>query len=303
MKDLQQDFIESLKGKSDYQLQELLFQYSETGDLERVKSLLSYYNIDAEDTSGALSCACLSGNIELVKYFLVSPNLKNLFDINSNFDSALSSACQTGHLHIVKYLLESPELEKHSHIPFINGSVNNPIVISASIKHLDMFEYLISISKEKDIRLVDHISKASSKAASHNDLNFIKNFIEIGKKHNDEIISSMLEGIIYGACYENNVDILKYIFKSQELSKHVDIHKDDDSIFRLLLIKSRKDKPLDVLQYFIFDLNIEETENIKKARSTYKREFVEKMFELRQFNQTLNNDLTINQNKHKQFKI
>jgi hypothetical protein len=301
------EFIDSLAAKDNYELTDILYECASKGDLEKVKILFAQPqiqdNINFIGTNGVLVSACFSGNIELVKYLLTSHETKNHFDINDDYDSVLSSACEAGHLHIVKYLFESPELEKHPQIPFVNTANNNPVVLSVQSKNLELFEYLISVSKDKDDRFLNHVSKAAGAASSSNDFDFFKSFIELGTKYSNTVISAMLEGVIYSCCYSNNIEQIKYIFNSPNLAKHVDIHNDRDEIFRTLIIQARKDKPLDMLQYFIFDLNIDETEAIKEFRLTYKREVVENMFKLRDLNHNLHQDLSINELNAKKIKI
>jgi hypothetical protein len=60
---------------------------------------------------------------------------------------------------------------------------------------------------------------------------------------------------------------------------------------------------VDVAQYFIFDLNIPETENIKKIRSSRSVDVVENMFQIRNLNETFDKDLSVNQSNNNNNKI
>jgi len=296
-----ENFIESLKGQTVRDLNELMFHHANKGDLEKVKILLTSNEIDTHaklsgNTDTLLIYACASGNIELVKYVLTSPELSEHPHINYDNDMALSTACKYGHLELVKYLIESPELTEHSQIPFLHRSSQNPIVLSLENNNFDLFKYLISVAKGKDERLNDYVSRATHSFASESDLSSIKNMIEVGKKYDNEILTAILEGIVHSACYTNSVEPIKYIFGSPELKQYVDIHKDNDSIFHGALTLTRRTKDIDVLQYLIFDLNITETERIKNLRSRIPREEVEKLFKLRDLSETLGKDLSLNPN-------
>lgn len=302
-----QEFIESLKEKSDDQLKEIICDYAEKGDLEKVKFMLTNPTIDTymhfSDNSGILSLACFGGNIDLVRYLLTSPEPEQHFDINADDDYALSCACEAGHLAIVKYLIESPELKIHSKVPFVNVANKNPIFLSAKYKHLEMFEYLASVVEGKDDSLDEHFFKAGSQLGSSNDLNLVKSFIKVGENKSTQILTSMLEGVINGACSKDDMEVIKYVFSSPHLAQHIDIHKDNDIIFRNILMWSKIGKGLDVARYFIFDLNIQETERIKKLRASIPYDDIEKMFNVRDLTKTLNQELSPNKNIKKPNKI
>lgn len=303
-----QEFIESLKNKTIRQLNEHMFDYAEAGDLEKIKILLTSPAIDkhakiSDNDDVAFLIACRSGNMELVKYLLTAHDLHEHSDINAQNDSALSIACQLGHLSIVKYLIESPELTKHSKIPFIHVVNNNPIVLAAKFKHLEIFEYLVSVSEKKDDRIDEHLFRAGSELGTLEDLNLIKSFINIAENKTNKVLTSLLEGIISGASSEDKVQIIKYIFSSPNLAQHIDIHKDNDSMFRSILLWTRIGRGEEVARYFIFDLNIEETDKIKSLRASTPYEPIEKMFSIRNLTNTLEQDLPSSKNIKKSNKI
>jgi hypothetical protein len=291
-----QEFIDSLKNKTVRQLNELMCDYSEKGDLEKIKILLTSPFIDnhaeiSDNEHMSFIMACRSGNLELVKYLLSSSELKEHSDINAQHDIALSDACHFKNFSIVKYLIESPELKKHSKIPFVHVVNNNPIVLAAKYNHPEMFEYLISVSENKDDRIDEHLFRAGSELGTLNDLNLVKPFIKIAENKTNEVLTSLLEGIINGACSEDNIQIIKYVFGSPNLAQYIDIHKDNDSMFSSILLWSRIGRGTEVARYFIFDLNIEETEKIKNLRSSNSYEPIEKMFNVRNLTKTLEQDL------------
>lgn len=95
---------------------------------------------------------CNSGHLDIVKYLLTSPDLKEHVDIHACNDGGFQWACLNGHLDIVQYLLTSPELKDHVNIHtakdygFQWSGINN---------HFNIIQYLIldmNIKKTKDIQ-------------------------------------------------------------------------------------------------------------------------------------------------------
>ena len=89
--------------------------------LNIVKYLLSspdlkeHANIHADNNYG-IRWACENGHLEVIKQLLASPELKEHADVHTDNDYGFSMACFKGHLEVVKYLLASPELKEHADI-------------------------------------------------------------------------------------------------------------------------------------------------------------------------------------------
>jgi hypothetical protein len=83
------------------------------------------------------------------------------------------------------------------------------------------------------------------------------------------------------------LDIVKYLLTSPDLKEHINVHIKKDSAFKSAL--ERKD--LDVLSFFIFDLDIDKTPYIEKYLQLMPNNEVEKMFAIRDLNRSLNNEL------------
>jgi hypothetical protein len=129
------------------------------------------------------------------------------------------------------------------------------------------------------------------------------------------------------ACYSGNLELVKYLLTSKDLKTHVNIHtnylgSDDYSLLiscqygHLEIVKyltsspdlkehvnihTNKDRPLflayekgflDIVKYFIFDLNIEKSEFIKNNLKKQPIEEIENWFELRELKQELQSELS-----------
>ena len=60
--------------------------------------------------------SCENGYLEVVKYLLTSPDLKEHADIHSDNDSGFRLACRNGQLEIVKFLILDMSIEKTKYI-------------------------------------------------------------------------------------------------------------------------------------------------------------------------------------------
>lgn len=60
----------------------------------------SYYkSLDQRQLSNDFMIACDNGNIEIVRYLLTSPDLKNNANIHIHNDRGLLGACQNNHIN------------------------------------------------------------------------------------------------------------------------------------------------------------------------------------------------------------
>lgn len=90
------------------------------------------------------------------------------------------------------------------------------------------------------------------------------------------------------AVEEERIEDVKLLLTSPYLQDYVDIHYDEDEAFRILCRK----RNMEILNFFIFDMNIERTEfiveHLETARGWYKHYGEEKkVFFIDQVNQAL----------------
>jgi hypothetical protein len=194
---------------------------------------------------------------------------KNLHQ--EELDKAFKNACSKGQLKKVKYLLTSSELNKHANIHSQEGEA---LIKACRNNHYDVIDYLVN-SKELKENLSIHTRK---------------------------------DYALIVACEENNVDLAKYLLTSPTLKEHIDIHTNanspgnTDRAFQIALIY----KNLEILNYFITELNIERTPTIDKLIAFHDNEIkdaVENLFKARDLYNKLNKDLVSNEkpqpNTHK----
>jgi ankyrin repeat protein len=216
------------------------------------------------ELNSRLCLACEKGWLEEISYLLTSSDLPINASLNYDNGLPLTSASKKGKLEIIKFLLTSPNLKNHANI-----HSKNDMALSLACKygHLETVNYLLT---SPDL------------------------------KEHANISANNYEPIAY-ACQGGHLNILKYLLTSKKLEKF-DIHLDEDLIFRTLIEKQN----IEALSYIIFDLNIEFTEVMKQCleyiNSPIKNE-INKIFELRNLNKDLINDLSINTNSSKRNKV
>lgn len=90
------------------------------------------------------------------------------------------------------------------------------------------------------------------------------------------------------ACRIGEFDTVKYLLHSDELKEHADIHTKND----YGLIRACQNKHLDIVRYFIFDINIEKTKDIIRFLINRSDEQVFNMFKLRDIKEQLEKEFT-----------
>lgn len=89
------------------------------------------------------------------------------------------------------------------------------------------------------------------------------------------------------SCIQNQTAVIKYLLSSPKLKKHADVHAMLDTPFKEAL----RHESEELLQFYIFDLRIEQTEFIKQALVEYSTkpiyQKVESMFQVRDLKETL----------------
>lgn len=68
-----------------------------------------YKNLDINELNKHFISACIKGKLEIVKYLLTSPELKDngidFANVHAQDDFAFISACGAGHWEVIKYLI------------------------------------------------------------------------------------------------------------------------------------------------------------------------------------------------------
>jgi hypothetical protein len=104
------------------------------------------------------------------------------------------------------------------------------------------------------------------------------------------------------ACKWGRLEQVKCLLENQEFSKYIDVHYKDDEAFVWSLVNSKRE----IFSYLIHEYRIEKTDRIKECLSNSISDVVDdaaQMFEMRELNERLNEDLTPNNQNSKKAKI
>lgn len=176
----------------------------------------------------------------------------------------LYESASQGNLEELKYILTSPELKLH---PAIHFAEDSALVVASSNGHIPILEYILNIPYYREQALTNH---------------------------------SLLKAFLH-----NQLETAKFLLDSDTIPFKADIHAKEDYIFRELLMAKNKE----ILSYLIFDREISKTQYIEEylTRDSYNlNDFISEikvLFELRELNKGLNQDLHENSESKKKLKL
>ena len=245
-----------------------------------------------------LSMASMDGDIKTIKDLFKKKKIKSTHDYS--LSSIFNRVCEKGYLDIVQYLLTSPDTKESFHDIHIKDDYWIKQVCENG--HLDIAKYLFTSTE-------------------------LNNNAKVNTNDNIAFISS---------CDSLNFNIIRFLTSSDNIKENVNIHAQNDKAFISLcrdyytyeLMKSNKRmymkimfgrdfpgnkaenlaKPnliMEILEYFIFNLNIPKTDAIlnyldEESRDKEKNIFkaaLNAKFDMRDFHNSLQEELVINEDK------
>jgi hypothetical protein len=257
--------------------------------------MTSYLNLTAREISEILQKCCDDGDLETLKSLFSSEHARSVL---AHPDTILNFVAEKGHLHLVKYLLTSPDLEENADIMVRN---DNPFRAACKNGHLELVKYILHTPLGRTTDLKTSIRDGITYAADSGQLDILRYFltspdININDKPS---IDNGQNKALKQAVINDQLNIVQYVLTSPELIKYADIHTDNDVCFENAL----QLKHLDILKYFIFDLNIKKTHYIEESLSRYPNKKVIQYFEMRDLNSNLSDNLISNASSLKKPKI
>jgi ankyrin repeat protein len=203
-------------------------------------------------------------------------------------NESLLDACIDGDLDKVKFLLTSPELRHNADIHY---KEDKPLHQACEHNQLHIIQYLLSSPELKEHSDIHSKNDWTLNIACNEGHFEIVRYLLTSpdlKEHSNIKRHSLEYAIQMG-----NIDIVDYLLNSPDLKEPVNIHIHEDSIF----IKACEFGDMKTLQYLIYDLNIDRTDDINKYLEDPNGNLVNEaknMFELRELNKQLNNSLPDN---------
>jgi hypothetical protein len=216
-------------------------------------------------------------------------------NIHTRSGMGLKSICEKGSIDILKYLISLPEFTEQSKIndsgydAELNNIFSEGLFNSLSNKHFEIADLIVPFIKnqyERSFILNAHLRFLDLCLDGNLDgIKFLINNEHLDLPYDDWIDGKLnsyraySEGFIE-ACREGHIDIVQYFTSSHELSTHVNLKKIDES-FEI--------KNIEIIRYFIFDLNINKNHPIFN-KIIYPKEEIDKLLEKRElFNKLSNN--------------
>ena len=96
------------------------------------KTIELYKTLTQKQLNEVFIDSCAYGYLEVVKYLLTSPDLKEHANIHADNDEGFRLACANEHLEKVKYLILDMSIEKTKHIEnYLNKNQDNKFVKEA----------------------------------------------------------------------------------------------------------------------------------------------------------------------------
>lgn len=260
---------------------------------------INYKNLNLHDLNNEFLVACSKGDLKLIKYLLTSPELEQHAEIRCDNSDCIQLATKYGHLEVLKYLLTSSELKIYPDVHSKNTSVFR---VACEYGQLDILKYfLFDPSICSKFKLEKYSYEAIIRGIYYNNLtlvDYILNEPEITKHNFDYNKGKILEA----ACECGRLDILKYLVDLPAFNKNLDFHFGNDTCFKGAYYYSH----LDIVGFLILDLNLAQTEDIKKyinESNNPNMSQVDNLFNMRYLNNELHSELSTNELKNKKLKV
>jgi ankyrin repeat protein len=232
--------------------------------------------------------ACKSGDIKKIKDFLKSYKNEEEFPIYGS--NMVMEAIKGNQFDIVKTIFDSG-LQK--------DELNEPSNAEVFFSYASMFgshqiyKFLFHHFEENETIFKRTMEITPRTIAHYGQLDSLK-YLFANYSENELLQKNLKEGdILSHACMGGSLDIIKYILNDENLKQHVDIHIYGDNPFKSAYRQGKKN----VMEYFIFDLDIELSKDIKEVVETDSDAF--KMFSVRELAKSLEQDKPNNKTTRK----
>ena len=248
-----------------------------------------YSKLSQNDLHTELLQACGKGDLDLIKYLISSEDISNNPKIKHNKWEAIKLATSLGQIEVVKYFLEDIQ----------NEYPNIVFNVSCQYGQLEILEYLFHTSEFKsDKRNLSLLG--SSIAASKGHTNLLKYFLTFSEFiDSGEIKKYKYDELFVTGCEKGHVNVIDYLLDNEDFLRNVNI----SDMAYWGFYKACENNQMNILQYFIFEKNMEFNQHIKDYLTEKNRNDIKALFNKRELSKQLTSDLPNNQTISKKIKL
>jgi hypothetical protein len=236
--------------------------------------------------------SCEKGDLDTIKNFFNYENYE--FDKEASTFSMIHESIKGGSLEIIKFIL-SLESVRDKFFETNKYSISDYTSIICTYDRFEIMEFMLNIPEiNQNDRFMEIFPRSVAGTGRIEMLKYLlDNFSE-----NPSVYNNLIEGdILIHAARNGHLNILEYIFTHKKFKSKIDIHLYKDEAFRVAFEANK----IDVLKYFIFDLNIEKTQYILNYADHDPT--VMSMFDARELNHSLHQELNENTKNKKKNKL
>ncbi len=247
-------------------------------------SLLSEYDLNVE-----LVKACGRGDLDLAKYLINSKELPYNAVIKFNKWEPIKLATSLGQLEIVKHYLDDIQNEYPN------------IVFNVACRHgqLEILKHLFTtsefVSDRRNLSIV-----GSPLAAYHGHVNVLEYFVTFPEFIGlGETKKTHYEDLFVNVCGEGYINVIEYFLNHKDFLDSVNL----SDLAYLGFYRACENDQMEVLNHFVFHLNMEFNEHIKDYLTEKNRDDIKELFHKRELNKQLESDLPKNTSANTKIKV
>lgn len=234
--------------------------------------------------------ACETGDLENIQTFLNSEEANSENEVSGYMMTM--AAIKGGYLEILETVWNSSFKHEDTFNNFYFNTYGSQM---CNYDRFEMLKFMLEhpkLIKNKNNRLMEILPRS---VAGSGRLKMLEYLFE--KFPNDPgLNTNLIEGdILIHAARNGHLHIIEHIFNNYK--NKIDIHLYKDEAFRAACHANQ----LDVLKYFIFDLNIKKTQDI--INHIDGEHSIMNIFEARELNESLKNELSSSKNNNTRIKL
>jgi hypothetical protein len=226
--------------------------------------------------------ACIKADLNKVKQLINQVVFESPYG-HRDARKIFLGACESNNLDVIKFLIDNRNSGDNMNMSQI-VSDGLKISLNAPTRNYDLIRYLAR--EPKLSRVLYAKDYLPGKAASEDDLVLLDAILDLKDTSKYNVYMWPKEDIIRDGCANDNSIVIKHFFTTPKLKDVLDL----TSTFK----EASRHQNHDLLSFFIFELNIDKTEDIAEFMEKDNNEKARKMFKIRELNDSLMQNLDAN---------